>query len=338
MPSKPFTVAGLFAGIGGIERGFQRTGFKIIAANEIDSYAAQTYAANNRHRLIQCDIAELAGDQLTVDESGTKHKINVLTGGFPCQPFSVAGHRRGFDDERGNVFWDIHRLINELSPDVVFLENVKNLETHDSGRTFSTILGALDGSIPSPSGSYLNTPYFVKSKVLNAKDFGVPQNRERIYIVAFRDRAAFDRFEFPDLGPSKFQVHDLAEFIDFESKVDEKYYYRADRPMYQALLEAVTDSRTVYQWRRHYVRANKSGVCPTLTANMGMGGHNVPLVLTKYGIRKLTPAECFALMGLPGEVFPNQIAESRLYKQAGNAVVVPVIEAIATRIQSALSS
>lgn len=338
MLSKPLNVAGLFAGVGGIERGFQRAGFEIVSANEIDPYAAQTYAANNKHRLIVGDIADLSGKQLMQDEKGVEHKIGVLTGGFPCQPFSVAGHRLGFDDARGNVFWDIHRLINELDPDVIFLENVKNLETHDSGRTFATILGALDGSIESPSGSVLSTPYFVKSQVLNSRDFGVPQNRERVYIVGFKSKDAFEKFSFPEVTAVASQGRNLAAFIDFETKVEEKYYYRNNRPMFEQLSEAITDPETVYQWRRHYVRANKSGVCPTLTANMGMGGHNVPLVLTKHGIRKLTPSECFALMGLPGEIFPAGIAESRLYKQAGNAVVVPVIEAIAKRIKSALAS
>jgi DNA (cytosine-5)-methyltransferase 1 len=338
MPSKRFNVAGLFAGIGGIEKGFKQAGFTIVAANEIDPYAAATYSANNSHRLILGDISDLDSNQLTIDESGVKQRIHVLTGGFPCQPFSVAGRRLGFDDARGNVFWDIHRLIRELEPEVVFLENVKNLETHDSGRTFATILGALDGSIPAPDGSTLDAPYYVKSRVLNAKDFGIPQNRERIYIVGFRNKEAFERFDFPDVNPSNNVDHNLAAFIDFESKVDEKYYYRSNRPMFEALSAGITDPETVYQWRRHYVRANKSGVCPTLTANMGMGGHNVPLVLTKHGIRKLTPSECFALMGLPGEVFPEKVAESRLYKQAGNAVVVPVIQAIADNIRVALKS
>jgi DNA (cytosine-5)-methyltransferase 1 len=338
MPSKTFNVAGLFAGVGGIERGFQRAGFEIVAANEIDPYAAQTYAANNKHRLIVGDVSDLSGKQLMQDQHGVERKIHVLTGGFPCQPFSVAGHRLGFEDARGNVFWDIHRLINELDPEVIFLENVKNLGTHDSGRTFATILGALEGAIQSPNGSVLNNPYYVKSQVLNSKDFGIPQNRERVYIVGFKSKKAFEKFSFPEVNSSKPQDQNLADFIDFETKVDEKYYYRDNRPMFNELANSITDQETVYQWRRHYVRANKSGVCPTLTANMGMGGHNVPLVLTKHGIRKLTPSECFALMGLADEVFPDGLAESRLYKQAGNAVVVPVISEIANKIRVALSS
>jgi DNA (cytosine-5)-methyltransferase 1 len=336
MTSSLSTIAGLFAGVGGIELGFSSAGFEVVSANEIDPYAAQTYALNHSHRLIIGDIADVTGNNLATDKHGDEKTIDVLTGGFPCQPFSVAGHRKGFDDSRGNVFWDIHRLIEELSPEVVFLENVKNLVGHDGGKTFATIKSSLEGCTPNPNGMTLSVPYFVASSVLNAKDFGVPQNRERLYIVAFKSKVAFERFTFPKAHANDVSNPKLSDFIDFESAVDEKYYYREDKSIFESLSREIVDPETVYQWRRHYVRANKSGLCPTLTANMGMGGHNVPLVLTKHGIRKLTPTECFRLMGISNAKFPSKIADSRLYKQAGNAVVVPVIEAIAASIQSAL--
>lgn len=334
MPNNQLNLIGLFAGIGGIERGFENAGFSSLVANEIDEYAAQTYQLNHKHDLVVDDIKNVSKTTLLGSES---EPVSVLAGGFPCQPFSVAGYRKGFEDERGNVFWEIHRLIRELNPEVVFLENVKNLETHDHGNTFRTIKGALEGSIADPNGVKLPHGYTVKSVVLNAKDFGVPQNRERIYIVGFRDAAAGDRFVFPEGKSAMRPMRPLTDFIDFESQMPAKYYYTADRPMYPELEKSVVDSSTVYQWRRQYVRANKSGVCPTLTANMGMGGHNVPLIKAKHGIRKLTPKECFALMGFENPVFPEKIAESRLYKQAGNAVVVPVIEAIAANIRLALN-
>ena len=335
--SKP-TLVGLFAGVGGIELGFENAGFKTLLANEIDGYAGQTYIRNHKHPLFVGDIASLS--KLKISELldvpiRDFTRIQVLTGGFPCQPFSVAGYRKGFEDDRGNVYWHIHRLIRELKPEVVFLENVKNLRGHDEGRTFSTILGSLQNELPDPSGSLIGHKYHVASTVLNAKDFGVPQNRERIFIVAFRDKLAYERFEFPNRSldnPSSA----LSDFIDFDSKQDPKYYYDQKRPFYNQLKEGMTQTGTVYQWRRQYVRENKSGLCPTLTANMGMGGHNVPLVKTRHGIRKLTPRECFGLMGMKDISFPEGMSESRLYKQAGNAVVVPVIEAIAKKIKVAI--
>jgi len=335
--SKP-SVIGLFAGVGGIEMGFEKAGFQTLLANEIDEYAAQTYRRNHKHPLLVEDIRAvdkaMVAKALNVSSSSVP-KVTVLAGGFPCQPFSVAGYRKGFDDDRGNVYWDIHRLVRELKPEVVFLENVKNLKGHDSGKTFSTIIGSLQNEIEDPSGVKIGHKYFVSSTVLNAKDFGVPQNRERIFIVAFKDKAAFERFTFPRAKVSKTEPV-LRSFIDFTSKKDAKYYYDHNRPFFDQLKAGVTDSNTVYQWRRQYVRENKSGMCPTLTANMGMGGHNVPIVKTKHGIRKLTPQECFGLMGMPNLNFPEEMSESRLYKQAGNAVVVPVVEAVAKRIKVAL--
>jgi DNA (cytosine-5)-methyltransferase 1 len=315
--TQSLSVVGLFAGIGGIEVGFQQAGFEPLLANEIDPYAAKTYRANYGHPLIEGDIASLQSGDLPKN-------LTVLAGGFPCQPFSVAGYRKGFDDARGNVFWEIERLYKETTPEVVFLENVKNLRNHDGGNTFRII-----------EKSLRDNGYSVSAEVLNAKAHGnVPQNRERIYIVAFKDPDAFGRFEWPE--PVALSTS-LRDFIDFDVKVDQKYYYTEERPFYDVLVRDITDPNTIYQWRRQYVRANKSGDCPTLTANMGMGGHNVPLILTPHGIRKLTPEECFRLMGFEDLQRPANMAESRLYKQAGNAVVVPVIKRIANHIKIALT-
>jgi len=308
-------MAGLFAGVGGIELGFKQAGFTPVLANEIDKYAGVTYSLNHTHPLILRDIHELETKEIP--------RIDVLTGGFPCQAFSVAGYRKGFKDPRGNVFWEIVRILDEKKPSIVFLENVKNLTGHDGGKTFEVVLNALQ-----------ELGYHVSYKVMNAAEYTkVPQNRERIYIVGFRKIQNFSKFEFPtELNATL----DLADFIDFESKVDDTFYYK-DKYMSKELEKKITSRDTVYQWRRQYVRENKSGLCPTLTANMGTGGHNVPLVLTKHGIRKLTPRECFNLMGFPKSFkLPDGLANSQLYKQAGNAVVVPVIKRIATQIMKAL--
>ena len=309
-------MAGLFAGVGGIELGFKQAGFTPVLANEIDKHAGVTYALNHVHPLILRDIHDLETREIP--------RIDLLTGGFPCQAFSVAGYRRGFKDPRGNVFWEIVRILDEKKPSVVFLENVKNLTGHDGGKTFQIVIEALEA-----------LGYHVTSKVMNAAQYSkVPQNRERIYIVGFLKKKDFSNFEFPKELNAPL---DLAQFIDFDSKVDEYFYYR-DKYMSKELERSITSQDTVYQWRRHYVRENKSGLCPTLTANMGTGGHNVPLVLTRYGIRKLTPRECFNLMGFPKSFkLPVNLANSQLYKQAGNAVVVPVIKRIANEIMKAIN-
>lgn len=317
MVSERLTIAGLFAGVGGIELGFEQAGFLPIFANEIDRRASETYSMNFGHRLMVTPIETVSLDDLPPD-------INVLAGGFPCQPFSVAGYRKGFEDERGNVYWDIERLIHGSKPDLIFLENVKNLSGHDGGRTLRIIFESLklEG-------------YAILSRVLNATEYGnIPQNRERIYIIGFRDHSVAEKFEWPDPIPLTTTLGDL---IDFDAKVDEKFYYDSKRPFFDELKKSITSSDRIYQWRRQYVRENKSGVCPTLTANMGTGGHNVPLILTKHGIRKLTPRECFNLMGFPQDFkLPDDAPMSALYKQAGNSVVVPVVKRIANKILEAV--
>jgi DNA (cytosine-5)-methyltransferase 1 len=317
MSKNNLKLAGLFAGVGGIELGFQNAGFKPVFANEIDSRASETYVLNHKHKMLTKDINELNSSEMPA--------INVLTGGFPCQAFSVAGYRKGFKDPRGNVFWEIIRLLDQKKPEVVFLENVKNLSSHDRGKTFRVILESLS-----------EIGYYVKFAVLNANEYGgVPQNRERIYIVGFRTKKYYNNFSFP--GPLKAKPK-LQDFIDFDKKVSDDFYYE-DKYMAKELRKSITRTDTVYQWRRHYVRENKNGLCPTLTANMGTGGHNVPLILSKFGIRKLTPRECFNLMGFPRSFkLPKNLANSHLYKQAGNAVVVGVIERIATNILASLQN
>ncbi len=317
MTTSNLKVAGLFAGVGGIELGFKQAGFTPVLANELDQFAGITYRLNHEHQLIVRDIHQLESKEIP--------RINVLTGGFPCQAFSVAGYRKGFKDPRGNVFWEIVRILDDKKPDVVFLENVKNLKNHDGGKTFDVIINALE-----------ELGYHVTYQVLNAAEYSnVPQNRERIYIVGFLRKKHYSKFKFPEKRTSELN---LTDFIDFENDVDELYYYR-DKYMSKELEKSITRQDTLYQWRRQYVRENKSGLCPTLTANMGTGGHNVPLILADGGIRKLTPRECFNLMGFPKSFkLPTGMANSHLYKQAGNAVVVPVIKSIAKNIKQALES
>jgi len=159
-----------------------------------------------------------------------------------------------------------------------------------------------------------------------------PQNRERIYIVGFKDEKHYNNFKFPKKINLKIKVTDL-----LEKKVANKYYYN-DKPLYEKIKNDVTKIGKVYQWRRKYVRENKKGVCPTLTANMGTGGHNVPIIKDKKGVRKLTPRECASLQGFPKNYkIPTNIADSALYKQFGNSVSVTVVEAVAKSIMEAIS-
>lgn len=318
-----YKCASFFAGVGGIDLGFEKNGnFKVVFANEFDDYPIETYECNFPN------LKVTKGDINKIDAKDVPD-VDVIFGGFPCQAFSVAGYRKGFDDEkgRGTLFFEMFRIIKEKQPKIVFVENVKNLLTHNNGNTYRVIKGALESE-----------DYHVTEMVLNAMSYGnVPQNRERIYVVAFKDKNAFNRFRFPE--PVELTTK-LSDVIDFDNKVEEKYYYTKGKykdEIYNALIEGMDDEHSVYQWRRRYVRKNKSGVVPTLTANMGEGGHNVPLVKTKYGIRKLTPKECFNVQGFPKDFkLPKKMSDARLYKQAGNSVCVSVIEAIAENIAKAL--
>jgi DNA (cytosine-5)-methyltransferase 1 len=313
-------VGSLYAGIGGICQGFINAGAQLVWANEFDKNACVTYRANFQHKLYERDIWELDPNSL--------EGIDILTGGFPCQPFSVAGYKKGFDDERGNHFYRIIDFINVLKPKVVFLENVKNLKGHDNGKTFKIIEQAM-----------LANGYSFQSQVLNSKDYGnVPQNRERLFMVCFRNEEDGtgtgtnkyeEHFKFPEpIGLTK-TIHDIIG----ENVVEEKFYYRENKYMYPLLKESMVKNDTLYQWRRQYVRENKNNVCPTLTANMGTGGHNVPLILTEKGIRKLTPKECFLFQGFSENfILPDNVGTSQLYKQIGNSVTVSVIERIAKNI------
>lgn len=312
-------VVSLFSGVGGIDLAFENTGyFSTIYANELEKKAIETYKANFNNKVDFRDIRNVNVEDIP--------DCDVVLSGFPCTSFSVAGYRKGFEDENtGDLFFETLKVIVEKKPRVVFLENVKNLVGHDKGNTFKVIREALESN-----------GYNLKYKVMNAKDFGnIPQNRERIYIVGFRNIEEYKNFDFPNPIPL---TSNISDYIDYNSKVDEKFYYTPEKNHFFDLLkETILKKDTIYQWRRKYVRENKSNVCPTLTANMGTGGHNVPLVLTNYGIRKLTPRECFNFQGFPKDFILPKIANSHLYKQAGNSVVVPVVERIAKNIGKAVN-
>lgn len=313
--------ASFFAGVGGIDIGFKKAGFDTVYANELDKFAVTTLKENFDFIIDHRDIRDVKTNEIP--------DFDIMLGGFPCQAFSVAGYRQGFDDEkgRGNLFFELERIFAEKQPPVIFLENVKNLVSHDKGNTFKVILDSLH-----------KHGYHVSHQVLNASEYGnIPQNRERIYIVCFKDEQAHKRFVFPEKTPLTKRISDL---LEDEKTIEPRYFYTAKTPFFDQLVEDVVDAETLYQWRRKYVRANKNNLCPTLTANMGTGGHNVPLLNVQKKsntIRKLTPRECFNFQGYPADYkLPKDMSNANLYKQAGNSVVVPVIERIAQQIKVAL--
>jgi DNA (cytosine-5)-methyltransferase 1 len=312
----------LFSGIGGIRIGFESAGFETIFANDSDKKAAETYRINFGN-IDEADLLEVIKKK---GMEGIPKRFDILLGGFPCQPFSIAGYRRGFADEkRGNLLFGVIKILKARKPRAIFLENVKHLEKHDDEKTFKRIQEELR-----------EAGYHVKPEVLNSMTHGnVPQNRERIYIVGFRSLRTLMKFHFPSDIPL---TKTIAGILD--KNASENYYY-SDRyeTIYPKLKKEVCRRDRFYQYRRIYVRENKNGVCPTLTASMGQGGHNVPIIRDSKGIRKLTPRECARLQGFPESyVFPKTQADAHLYKQIGNSVTVPVIARIAENIRIALES
>ncbi len=312
-----FTFIDLFAGIGGFRIAMQNLGGKCVFSSEWDEDAQKTYLAN---------FGEVPFGDITkqVTKDCVPKEFDVLCAGFPCQAFSVAGYRKGFKDERGTLFFEIADILERHRPRAFFLENVKNLQSHDGGRTFRIICETLKG-----------LGYEIYHKVMNSMEYAnVPQNRERIFIIGFApDKVErYGEFSFPGKVRLTNTIHSCID----HSVDDEVYFYREDKYCYPELKRSMTNPDTVYQWRRQYVRENQSGVCPTLTANMGTGGHNVPLIITSKGLRKLTPKECLNFQGFPREYAFPDISMTKRYKQAGNSVTVPLIQAVAKEVVALL--
>ena len=342
-----YRVGSMFAGIGGICLGFKLNDCEIVWANEIDPYACETYRHNfnGANYLVEGDIRDITSKKESESETDWENRINnlipdidILNAGFPCQAFSIAGERRGFEDERGNIFFEILKVLEVKRPEMILLENVKNLKTHDKGNTFKIIINKLE-----------NLGYHIKSEVLNTMEYGnIPQNRERIFIVGFLDENSYKNFTFPEKIELTRTIRDL---IDLNDRKDDRFYYNNTK-YYTDLIATIDRQDTLYQIRRGmYIRENKANVCPTLTANMGTGGHNVPLIRDNYDIRKLTPEECLLFQGFNVDdeghthSFPDFFTDSKgkqrpyanghKYKQAGNCVTVSVIDRIVRNMLTA---
>ena len=303
----------LFAGTGAFSYIFEKEKVKCVFANDICDESESIFNLNHKNiKLTNKDLNKINNNYIP--------KHDILCGGFPCQPFSIAGKQKGFNDDRSNVFNKIIKILNYHKPQVVILENVKNLISHDKGNTFKIILDKLNKS-----------GYNIKYEILNtSKLSNIPQNRERIYIVGFMNKKYYDKFNF---NFKEIKNKAINNFL--ENNVEEKFYYNKKSKIFDKLKNDVVkniNTNTVYQYRRYYVRENKNNVCPTLTANMGTGGHNVPIILDNNGIRKLTPRECFNLQGFPKNYKLPKLSNSKLYKLAGNAVSIPIIELIINKI------
>ena len=218
------------------------------------------------------------------------------------------------------MFFEIKRILEEKKPESFLLENVKGLLSLDKGRVLDNILEELR-----------SIGYHVYYKVMNTKEYGnIPQTRERIYIVGFLNKTDF---QFPKPVKLEKKIKDIL----LRKKQDKAFYYH-HFSIYKTLKKEITKENTIYQWRRTYVRENKSEVCPTLTANMGTGGHNVPLIKDPYGIRKLTPRECARFQGFPDNFILPDIAKSHLYKQIGNSISIMVVIQIAKEMKKCLKN
>lgn len=305
----------LFTGTGAFSLAFENT-------KKVETIFANDFCKNSEKIFNENFLLKLSCSNINDIKITDIPKMDILTGGFPCQPFSIAGEQKGFDDERSNVFWKILKIIKAHKPRIVILENVKNLQSHDNGETFKVITNELD-----------KLKYYYKHTILNTSEYSsIPQNRERIYIVCFKNKEDYNKFNFPDkIDVKKKKL--LSSMM--ETTVDSKYYYTADSAIWDKLtdIKEPISKNVIYQYRRYYVRENKNNVCPTLTANMGTGGHNVPLIKDKNGIRKLTPRECFNLQGFPQTYkLPTNLSNAALYKLAGNAVSYPIVEKLANII------
>ncbi|MBM7326594.1 DNA cytosine methyltransferase [Agrobacterium sp. S2] len=319
----------LFSGIGGFCLGFEQSGFETAWAVELDKSAAETY----RHNLPHVRLIEKSVEDINVDLDGLE-PVDILHAGFPCQSFSQAGERKGFNDPRGRLFFEIIRIIEQFGdkkPKVLVLENAPFLRYGEGGAWFLEIQRAIQ------KAGYWFRPE--NAQELSAFDLTeLPQQRTRLFMVALSmDHFNSGRFDFP----ATINVHkkSLERYINFEKSVDKEYYLDQENRYFKMISDAVTGEKRLYQLRKYEVRAKEPGVCPTLTANMGLGGHNVPFIMNGHGLRKLTEQECLRLQGFPEDYsFPEVVPRAKRYKQVGNAIAVPVARLLAEHVKQKLDS
>jgi DNA (cytosine-5)-methyltransferase 1 len=321
------TTGALFSGIGGFCFAFEAAGFETAWANDFDPYACSVYRLNfPKNRLIEKDVRDLSvkKDKL--------QPVDILHAGFPCQSFSQAGSRAGFEDERGQLFFEILRLVKEFKqdkPKVIVLENAPYLKHGARGDWFLEISVALQkaGYWFRESNTAELDPFFLTE---------LPQQRPRLFMVAWSvEHFRSGKFVFPKASrpPEK----DASKFVDFDGRQKDEYYLPEENRYFKMISKERADTRDVrhvYQLRKYFVRQKQPGVFPTLTANMGLGGHNVPFIWDAKGLRKLTERECLLLQGFPRSFkFPASLSSKQQYLQIGNAVAPPVANLLAAAIR-----
>ena len=314
----------LFAGIGGLRLGMEAAGHECVGFCEIDPFARKSYKAihDTKGEFEFYDITRVTDESIRGIRS-----VDVICGGFPCQAFSIAGKRRGFEDTRGTLFFEIARFASILRPKYLFLENVTGLLSHDGGNTFETILGALD-----------ELGYDAEWQVFNSKDFGVPQNRERVFIIGhLRGAGTRPIFPFggdgPAVGTKQSKINKVGN-IRKKGKSQSGDVVSVDSlaPTIRTMQGGNLEPKII-QRSHGYNQGGEHDVAPTLTSNSWQENNHLR---DGFRIRKLTPRECWRLQGFPDWAFDKAKAvnsNSQLYKQAGNSVTVNVIEAIARRLK-----
>lgn len=309
-------VCSFFSGIGGIDIAFTQAGCTTVYANDVDSFACSTYRHNfPLISLVEKDIQDIVADTIP--------DFDVLVAGFPCQPFSICGRQNGFNDKRGNLFYDIIRTLKVKRPRIVFLENVSNLANHDNGRTLNTIFFEM-----------AQIGYFIRYNIADACDYGVPQHRTRIYITAFLNVAECSRFSFPQKENLSVRIFDV---INTSKEANKNLYFSPGTKAYEYLQLHIRDDKQLYRFSDYGIQSSKNGISFTLKANMGTWPNREPIVKDSFGIRKLSPRECLSLQGFPSWfTFPDSVPERKAYAQAGNTVCVPIVYKIVEQIKIAV--
>jgi DNA (cytosine-5)-methyltransferase 1 len=316
-----FTFIDLFAGIGGFRIAFEELGGGCVFSSEWDKYCQKTYQVN---------FGEIPHGDITKISEKDVPDHDVLTAGFPCQAFSIAGKRGGFNDTRGTLFFDVARIIKEKRPKAFFLENVKGFANHDRGRTLATILNVLRNDL----GYYVPEP-----QIMNAKNFGVPQNRERVFIAGFRNDLGINEFNYPKPVKQTVKVKDI-----LEEKVVASKYYLSD-----VYMNSLREHKKRHEKKGNgfgYEIIDSNGIANAIVVG-GMGRERNLVIddrlidftpttkikgeINREGIRKMTPREWARLQGFP-DTFIIPVSDAQAYKQFGNSVAVPAIKAMAKQI------
>ena len=308
-----FKFIDLFAGIGGIRLPFQELGGECVFSSEIDKFAKATY---------QSFYGDMPHGDITAIPPYEIPKFDILLAGFPCQPFSQAGQKQGFNDTRGTMFFHIEKILRSHMPKAFLLENVKGLRNHDGGKTFSVILETLE-----------SIGYTVKSQVLAAKDFNLPQNRERIYIIGFLNKKHADKFDFPKPIEKTIKLgHILEKKVDPKYTISDKLWEGHQRRKEMHAAKGNGFGYSLFNGKSEYVN--------TISARYYKDGSEILIEQIGKNPRKVTPLEAARLQGFPDDIVINAqkagVSDVQLYKQLGNSVAVSVIRHLSTHITMAL--